>query len=100
VSESNSDENVRQETVVKNATEPAASNMKTELKRPQEPKPELDMRGALLMDDQPMPIIKGGASLGPDMMFGWKPEVKCSHPPIPLYFDFVEHKMSPYIFGP
>lgn len=32
----------------------------------------------------------------PDMKFGWKPEVKCSHPPIPLYFDFVEHKLHPY----
>jgi len=37
--------------------------------------------------------------LTPDMMFGWKPEVKCSHPPIPLYFDFVEHNFNPYSFG-
>jgi hypothetical protein len=35
----------------------------------------------------------------PDMKFGWKPEVKCSHPPIPLYFDFVEHKLDCYNFG-
>ena len=34
----------------------------------------------------------------PDMKFGWKPEVKCSHPPIPLYFDFVEHRLHPYRF--
>lgn len=37
--------------------------------------------------------------LTPDMMFGWKPEVKCSHPPIPLYFDFVEHNFNSYTFG-
>jgi hypothetical protein len=35
----------------------------------------------------------------PDMKFGWKPEVKCSHPPIPLYFDFVEHRLQHYDFG-
>ncbi len=35
----------------------------------------------------------------PDMMFGWKPEVKCSHPPIPLYFDFVQHRLHIYQFG-
>ena len=40
-------------------------------------------------DDIPMPLIKPGTSMMPDMKFGWKPEVKCSHPPIPLYFDFV-----------
>ena len=34
----------------------------------------------------------------PDMKFGWKPEVKCSHPPIPTYFDFVEHRLHPYRF--
>ncbi len=34
----------------------------------------------------------------PDMKFGWKPEVKCSHPPIPLYFDFVEHNLHIYWF--
>ena len=32
----------------------------------------------------------------PDMKFGWKPEVKCSHPPIPLYFDFVQHRLQFY----
>jgi len=37
----------------------------------------------------PMPLIKTGTSMMPDMKFGWKPEVKCSHPPIPLYFDFI-----------
>ena len=37
-----------------------------------------------------MPLIKTGTSLVPDMKFGWKPEVKCSHPPIPLYFDFIQ----------
>lgn len=40
-------------------------------------------------DESPMPLIKAGSSMMPDMKFGWKPEVKCSHPPIPLYFDFV-----------
>ena len=34
----------------------------------------------------------------PDMKFGWRPEVKCSHPPIPLYFDFVEHRLDSYTF--
>jgi len=49
-----------------------------------------------------MPLIRHtgqGASMMPDMKFGWKPEVKTTHPPIPLYFDFVEHKMHPYHFG-
>jgi hypothetical protein len=46
----------------------------------------------------PLPLIKTGTSMAPDMKFGWKPEVKCSHPPIPLYFDFVEHRLHPYIF--
>ena len=46
-----------------------------------------------------MPLIKGQNSLLPDMKFGWKPEVKTSHPPIPLYFDFVEHNLSLYNFG-
>lgn len=51
-------------------------------------------------DDGPaMPLIKAGASMMPDMKFGWKPEVKCSHPPIPLYFDFVSHRLHPYRFG-
>ena len=50
------------------------------------------------IDDSPMPLIKTGTSMMPDMKFGWKPEVKCSHPPIPLYFDFVEHIMTPYQF--
>ena len=49
-------------------------------------------------DDIPMPLIKTGASMQPDMKFGWKPEVKCSHPPIPLYFDFVQHRLHPYHF--
>lgn len=44
----------------------------------------------------PMPLIKAGTSLMPDMKFGWKPEVKCSHPPIPLYFDFVDHQFNIY----
>lgn len=35
----------------------------------------------------------------PDMKFGWKPEVKTSNPPIPLYFDFVRHRMHIYNFG-
>ena len=35
----------------------------------------------------------------PDMKFGWKPEVKTSNPPIPLYFDFVRHRMHIYHFG-
>ena len=46
----------------------------------------------------PLPLIKTGTSMAPDMKFGWKPEVKCSHPPIPLYFDFVEHRLHPYVF--
>ena len=40
-------------------------------------------------EDSAMPLIKTGQSMMPDMKFGWKPEVKCSNPPIPLYFDFV-----------
>ena len=47
----------------------------------------------------PLPLIKTGSSMMPDMKFGWKPEVKCSHPPIPLYFDFVEHRLQYYEFG-
>jgi hypothetical protein len=43
-----------------------------------------------------LPLIKTGTSLMPDMKFGWKPEVKCSHPPIPLYFDFVDHIFNIY----
>ena len=46
-----------------------------------------------------MPLIRVGTSMMPDMKFGWKPEVKTSHPPIPLYFDFVEHNFSFYNFG-
>jgi hypothetical protein len=46
----------------------------------------------------PLPLIKTGSSMMPDMKFGWKPEVKCSHPPIPLYFDFVEHRLQLYDF--
>lgn len=53
----------------------------------------------MMMDDDPPPLIRGPQSLMPDMMFGWKPEVKCSNPPIPLYFDFVEHRFDPYNFG-
>lgn len=46
-----------------------------------------------------MPLIKTGQSMMPDMKFGWKPEVKTSNPPIPLYFDFVNHRMHVYNFG-
>ena len=41
--------------------------------------------------DQPLPLIKGNHSLIPDMKFGWKPQINQGKPPIPLYFDFLEH---------
>lgn len=27
----------------------------------------------------------------PDMKFGWRPKISQGTPPIPLYFDFLEH---------
>ena len=48
------------------------------------------------IEAMPMPLIKTGTSMMPDMKFGWKPELKCTHPPIPLYFDFVEHRLNIY----
>lgn len=54
------------------------------------------INAALSLEDSPMPLIKTGSSMMPDMKFGWKPEVKTSNPPIPLYFDFVQHRMHPY----
>ena len=59
-------------------------------------KKKVPIQNLLSDEDQAMPLIKSGASLMPDMKFGWRPEVKCSHPPIPLYFDFVEHKLDQY----
>ena len=59
----------------------------------------MTMNKDLLLDDDPPPLVRGGISMMPDMKFGWKPEVKCSHPPIPLYFDFVQHNFSQYSFG-
>jgi hypothetical protein len=56
-------------------------------------------------EGEAMPLIKQMVhfdqqnGLLPDMQFGWKPEIKTSHPPIPLYFDFIEHNYSPYNFG-
>ena len=41
--------------------------------------------------NDPLPLIKGKHSLVPDMKFGWRPKVSVSTPPIPLYFDFLEH---------
>ena len=49
-------------------------------------------------DNRAMPLYTGQASMQPDMKFGWKPEVRCSHPPIPLYFNFVEHRLHTYRF--
>jgi hypothetical protein len=48
------------------------------------------------VEDIPMNLIKHGVSLKPDMIFGWKPEVEASNPPIPFYFDFVEHNLWRY----
>ena len=47
--------------------------------------------GIIPIKDKPIDLIKEGISMKPDMMFGWKPEVETSNPPIPFYFDFVEH---------
>lgn len=47
-------------------------------------------------DDIPLNLIRQGISMKPDMIFGWKPEVETSNPPIPLYFDFVEHPLNAY----
>ena len=57
------------------------------------------IKPAKAVEDSPLPLIKTGSSMMPDMMFGWKPEVKTSNPPIPLYFDFVNHRMHIYHFG-
>lgn len=47
-----------------------------------------------------MPLIEEGASsLDPDMIFGWRPQIECTSPPIPLYFDFIEHPLGIYNFG-
>lgn len=35
--------------------------------------------------------------MAPDMKFGWRPKVTAPKPPIPLYFDFLEHPY--YEFG-
>jgi len=45
-----------------------------------------------------MPLVEEGISLEPDMVFGWQPQVECTTPPIPLYFDFVEHPVGIYNF--
>lgn len=45
-----------------------------------------------------MPIIDEAMSLDPDMIFGWRPQVECTSPPIPLYFDFIEHPIGIYNF--
>ena len=49
-------------------------------------------------EDIAMPLIKSGGSMVPDMKFGWKPEIRVSNPPIPLFFDFTEHNMDIYNF--
>lgn len=49
-------------------------------------------------EDIAMPLIKSGGSMVPDMKFGWKPEIRVSNPPIPLFFDFTEHNMEVYNF--
>ena len=54
---------------------------------------------AEITHDNPLPLIKEGISLEPDMIFGWKPQVECTSPPIPLYFDFVGHSLYLYQFG-
>ncbi|CDW76472.1 zinc carboxypeptidase family protein [Stylonychia lemnae] len=48
------------------------------------------------LHENPMPLIKEGMSLEPDMAFGWKPQIDCQSPPIPLYFDFVDHPLHLY----
>ena len=48
--------------------------------------------------EKPLPLIQHGVSMDPDMAFGWKPQIDCPCPPIPLYFDFVEHNLSIYDF--
>jgi len=45
-----------------------------------------------------MPLVQEGISLEPDMIFGWRPQIECTSPPIPLYFDFIEHPVSIYNF--
>eukprot|EP00347_Sterkiella_histriomuscorum_P020582 403337255 len=49
-------------------------------------------------NERPLDLIQKGISMDPDMVFGWKPQIECSSPPIPLYFDFVEHNLSIYDF--
>ncbi|TNV86843.1 hypothetical protein FGO68_gene16193 [Halteria grandinella] len=37
-------------------------------------------------------------TLDPDMIFGWRPQVECTSPPIPLFFDFTDHPIHIYKF--
>ena len=48
------------------------------------------------MRNGPLPLIKGNHSLIPDMKFGWRPKIAKGAPPIPLYFDFLEHPFWEY----
>ena len=50
------------------------------------------------VDISAMPLVQEGISLEPDMIFGWRPQIECTSPPIPLYFDFIEHPVSIYNF--
>jgi len=38
--------------------------------------------------EQPLPLIGSGASIMPDMKFGWKPKQEISGAPIPLYYNY------------
>ena len=49
--------------------------------------------------NDPLPLIKTKHSLLPDMKFGWRPEVSISTPPIPLYFDFLEHPYEDFRYN-
>lgn len=59
-----------------------------------EKSPETEKKGTAggsHLRNGPLPLIKGNHSLLPDMKFGWKPNITKGTPPIPLYFDFLEH---------
>jgi hypothetical protein len=45
---------------------------------------------------QAMPLVQEGISLETDMIFGWRPKIESMSPPIPLYFDFIEHPIKAY----
>ena len=51
-------------------------------------------------DEKPLPLINSGASMSPDMKFGWKPKQEVSGAPIPLYFHYEKFDSQLYDLNP